>query len=462
MKANQLLFVSIAAVAGCGHVNLPDHAAGDAAMGSGSDFGSSSGSDVNPDPPGSHPPGTIYGHIKDERGDTIDFSTNEPVHTHAGASIDVSTDCPDVYKYAYLASNVKPAYGREVTPNPIAFHIQAPDSTDAAYRVRTDDGRTLLDWTPMSPDGDGVYTMELHRDDATQMAALGTDVRQMYIDARLTTDGNQTIATRCWANHPLAAPLQVLPLADSTLFGMSLPANSPISVMLNSGAGIDVFSLPLVLMTNEPTVITISGAPPSGQGTQTGADTYIVASSTAVNLSCGPDVYDAGCNDAPNGHTVTTPASGPLAGSWSLRVVDDTSNQVVCTFPAGGCALPGRGGTPRAFHAVWSLASASIAPYGTATYGEFTVGTRQYTGTAPSIGTGCSQFRTHVNTITGVTYTFCFTTSTIGHARLLDQARIDFDALTMTINSQIGEPMMPAISPIVLAAHTWDAGSAGF
>ncbi|HEX7703254.1 MAG TPA: hypothetical protein VF403_21090, partial [Kofleriaceae bacterium] len=377
MKANQLLALSIAAAAGCGVVN-PALPAG--ATDAGSDTGSGSGSDMGSDmdPPGSHPPGTIYGHIKDERGDTIDFSSGWPVHTHAGPSVDVSSGCPAVYKYAYLTSKLAPTFGREVTPNPLAFRVQtdaaSTDSTVSAYRVRTDDGHTLLDWTPMSPDGDGVYTMALHRDDNEQMQLLGVGVQKMYIDARFRdTSGSETISTSCWDNHPLAAPLQVEQVVDGALFGMTLPASSPISTMLNMAdvtdgmTGADVATLPIVQTTAEQSSITIATPKPTGTGAETAATLYLLQSVSSVSLSCGPVVFDDGCAELPLTRTPLG-SSGPVDGTWILRVVDDATNAVVCSTTGGdlslNCTIPGRasGEPPHGYHAVLSLAASNLAP----------------------------------------------------------------------------------------------------
>ena len=202
-------FAMIAALAACGTINPPS--------GSGDDVGSGSGSDIE-EP---HPPNTLYGHVRDERGDTIDFSTNEPVHTHAGASIDLSTGCPAVYKYAYLMDDQSPVFGRQTTTNALAWHVMTDvgslDAGATAYRVRADNGAVLLDWTSTSPDATGLYTVELHRNGAHGIAALGTQRGKMYVDIRSAPRGLET-ATRRLGHHRLAAPLQIEQLQTSGLF----------------------------------------------------------------------------------------------------------------------------------------------------------------------------------------------------------------------------------------------------
>ena len=479
MKANQLFAVLTALTAGCGVVNLALPAgAQDAGSNTGSGSGSDMGSDT--DPPGSHPPGTIYGHIKDERGDTIDFSSGEPVHTHAGAAVDLSTGCPAIFKYAYLTSKQAPPFGSEVTLNPIAFHVQtdaaSTDATASEYRVRTDDGHTLLDWTPMAPDADSVYTMTLHRDDSAPMQALGTSVQKMYIDARFRdTGGTETTVTGCWENHPLAAPLQVGQVTTGALFGMTFAASSPISAVLESSLagnyGGVIATMPVVQTTAEATPITLALPKPTGTETVAALTVDIPTSVAVTTLLCGPVTFDPGCNH----YTATrTPlsSSGPLAGIWDLRVVDDQSGAVICsnngvddgTAISESCAIPARtDGPPRAYHVVLSLSSSNLAPIAQTFYGEYTVGAEHFTGTAPTEDSGCSQFRSHTNTTTGVTTTNCTQTTNASLTTALQTAHIDFGAITLGMTSNVGEPSMPAVAPaaLVLGAQSWDAGNAG-
>ena len=477
MKANQLLALSIAAVSGCGVVNLPVPGAGDDTGSDVGSAGSGSGMGSDLDPPGSHPPGTIYGHIKDERGDTIDFSSGEPVHEHAGPSIDLSSGCPAVYKYAYLTTQQAPVFGREATPNPLAFRVQSDlastDATASAYRVRTDDGHTLLDWTPMSPDGNGVYTMTLHRDDNEQMQALGNVVQKLHIDARFRDmNGKETTTFGCWEHHPLAAPLQVGQYADGAMFGMSFAANSPISTMLNTAdlangsTGADVATLPIVQTTSEPSSITIATPKPTGMETETAVLLDIVEAVGVTALNCGPVQFDPGCNTYTPTRT-TLGSGGPLDGTWMLRVVDDATNTIICSGTGGdlrsSCTIPARatGEAPHGYHAVLSLASSNLGPVASASYGEFTITSSHFTGTPPVAYRGCSQFRNRV--INGVTYRECVQLTSAAQTTALETAHIDLDAITLSMTSNIGDAVMPAIAPstLVFAAQSWDAGNAG-
>jgi len=196
----------------------------DAGSGSGSDVSMGSGGSAQPPPP----PGTLYGTVLDERGDAIDFSTGEPVHTHAGPSIDLASGCPAVYKYAYLEDQADPTFGRQTAINPLEWHVMSQvgslDDSATAYRVRLPDGTIALDWTlAAAPDETGLYTVRLYRN---VVRAIGDHTGKMFVDVRFTdTAGNETVDTACWENHPMAAPLEIAPAATSDLFTWSLPAH---------------------------------------------------------------------------------------------------------------------------------------------------------------------------------------------------------------------------------------------
>ena len=490
MKANKLFVLAIAAAAGCGAITPSGAVPGDDDTGSGSGSGSDQGSDTGSGS-GSGPfaPGPLTGHIKDERGDTIDFSSGVPVHNHAGSSIDLSTGCPAVYKYSYLTSSTAPTYGQELTKNPLSFQVQTDlgttDANASAYRVRTSDGQTLLDWTTTKPDANGVYTMELHRDDAATMAALGTYVGKVYIDARFhDMHGVETLDTACWENHPLAAPLQVFQADVGSLFTMSLPAHSALSIVLNAeswqiqhGSGADTVVLPFVQMTAEPVTITIATPNPTGAASETGVDEYVPTVVAPASLSCGPDVFDPGCDAPKPPAEVKTSTAVPLAAGWTLRVIDVASSTAICGADGDGtsttlsCTIPARpaNAAPRSYRAVLAMSEASIAPTTSvfASYGEYSVaattGTLLYTGTSADTSQACTLKHSITNPHTGVTYITCTQQTTYAHIIALDKAHIDFDAINFTMTSSVGEPAMPIVpaSALVFAAHSWDAGDAG-
>jgi len=456
---NKTLLVSILLATGCG-ATTPYSYPGD-----GSDDGSGSGSGIT-DPPGSHPPGQLYGHVKDERGDTIDFSSGEPVHTHAGAAIDLSSGCPAVYHYAYLDNKTAPKYGRQVTTNPVAFKVTSDvaslDPSASAYRVRTEDNHVLLDWTPMTAAADGVYAMELHRDDSPTMAVLGTDVGTMFVDARFRdTSGTETVNTGCFENHPLSAPLNVAAPVAGELFGMTLQAHSPISKVLD-GFGAIVSSSMIAQQTAEPINITIKGAAPTGTGAQSSAEMWI-PTSTALsvvncdNIDCEPLTYP----------TISGSSSGPLSGSSYLAIVDDANNSTLCFASQGddlACTIPARTTTeaPHGYHLILKRANEKSIDHPNDNFGqaEIVINATTYTAERLLDVVHCTKTHAHLDTL------YCAQTTTYAHIIAVDKARIDFDTITMTISASTGAAtpeLVPYLSASTLTfpAKTWDAGDAG-
>ncbi len=471
--SNKTLFVSLLLATGCG-TTTPYSYPGD-----GSDMGSGSGSDVS-DPPGSHPPGQIYGHVKDERGDTIDFSSGEPVHTHAGAAIDLSSGCPAVYHYAYLNNKSEPKYGRQVTTNPLEFKITTDvaslDPSASAYRVRTEDNHLLLDWTPMSADADGVYAMALHRDDSPTMAVLGTDVGKMFVDARFRdTSGTETVNTGCFENHPLSAPLNVSAPVAGELFGLTLAANSPISHVIES-AGAIVTSSAIVQQTAEPIAITIHNAAPTGTGSETSAEMWLATGTDNVQDGTCDEVNFNGvfvdCSPPPI-TTIYGTRSGPLNGVSMLEVVDDVTSAIVCSSQQGAdlaCTIPARTATeaPHGYHLILGRASETSLDHPNDNSGlrEIVIATKTYTAEQLANVSRCTQKHAHVNPHTGENVIACTTSTTYAHIIAVDKARIDFDVMTMTISASTGAAtpeLVPYLSASVLTfpAKTWDAGDAG-
>jgi hypothetical protein len=462
------LFVSLLLATGCGAMNGTPGLGDD-----GSGSGSGSGSDVS-DPPGSHPPDQIYGHIKDERGDTIDFSTGEPVHTHAGEAIDLSAGCPAVYHYAYLHSRTPARYGRQLTTNPLAFKITTAasslDPSATAYRVRTEDNHVLLDWTPMTGDADGVYTMELHRDDGAAMAALGTSTGKMFIDARFRdTAGNETVDTGCWDNHPIAAPLNVATPTAGELFGMTLPANSRISRMID-GPGVFASSTAITQQTAEPINITIKAAASAGTGSQTSAELWI-----ATTVGSPQGVADCDLIDCAPPHYVTTYGSTakPLAGLNTLVVTDDLTGNNLCVSDPGAdltCTVPARspGEAPHGYHLLLDHSRETSIDHPNDLFGagEITIGTTSYTAERLPNVDRCTHMLPHTNPNTGITGVYCVQTTSFAHLIAMDKARIDFEAMAFTISASTGAavpevvPYLPATS-LTFPAGTWDAGDKG-
>ncbi len=473
-KTDKLLVMALMIATGCAV-----DPTGGGGPGPGSGSGSGSGSDS--DGPGQHPPGALYGRVIDERGDTIDFTSGEPVHTHAGATIDLSTSCPTIYKYAYLMGEHAPEFGHEDVPNPLAWHVKpAADTLDAsspAYRVRRDDGSVLLDWTAMTPDASGVYTIELHRDGSAGIAALGTETGTMHVEARFRPQGGtDQVTSACWVNHPLAAPVAFAPPSRGALFGMSLPASSPLSPLvafsIGQENGVTIATMPLVQQTAEPIALSIDLPTPAGTATETTADAYLVTATDTTAIACA-DLIDQQCRN--NNYTTTyATGMGQLAGTWLLRVVDDATGAVTCPATSAlplHCTLPPRAASepPHGYHLELALSNAgALAPIHDPAQpiGDYTAGTTSYTGTPPTqLVTSCTKRVVHVHN--GITLVGCDETTTYAHVAALDRAQLSLQPITFDLTSSAApqgtvDPL-GYVGPdaLTLAAATWDAGDKG-
>jgi hypothetical protein len=109
-----------------------------------------------------------------------------------------------------------------------------------------------------------------------------------------------------------------------------------------------------------------------------------------------------------------------------------------------------------------TIGQASIAPpVGSIIgFGEYTVGTKSFTGTFQDENSysSCTHMKSNIHG------NQCLEETTYQHAIILDKAHIDFDPITLSLTSNVGEPSMPAVAPasLAFAAHSWDAGDAGF
>lgn len=434
----------------------------------------------------------VFGQIHDERGDTIDFSSGDPVHTHAGPTIDLSAGCPDVYKYAYLLDSSAPMYGSEATPNPLAwqFKVQVAtklDDTASAYRVRLDDGTIAQDWTALTPDASGIYAVALHRG---SIGVLGTRDGVMYIDARFRDwGGNQTVQTACWHHHPLAAPIEVGPVQAATtanaLFTMSFAAGSQISNLMRPVAPFspyaDLATQRFVQHTAEPVTVTLSFPWPTGTYTKLVFDHYFTIASGAT-LMCGTDASpssDPRCATAPTPVSTSTPYAGSIGpSSWSVVVIDETLNQAApCTGTVFWsmsrigviCNLPSRaaGAPPHAYHAVVSFDDVQeLQPWPFGPFSEFTISGHTYTGTAPQTFEQCNRMLSHFNTTTMTTLYTCASWGQYTGYSGLDQATLAFDPLVVTFATGLTDSVTPSPVAYVPAANlttgplTWSAGTA--
>ena len=275
---------------------------------------------------------------------------------------------PLIYKYAYLMDQHAPQFGHENTANPLAWKIRSDSATldpsATAYRVRDVNNNVIRDWTSLSADSQGVYTVEMYRDVIPQ---LGTTVAKYSVDVRLRSNNVDTIKTACWEQHPIAAPLEIGAAERDALFAMWFGSHSPISTMINAstGGGVAVVRVPIIQQTAETTTFDVAlSANPTGTGTKEIVHEYAVNLKQPVNINCG----SAPCAGVAGPARSTV--SSQIAGQWQMFLFDDATQDLVPGFVSLGATnargtIPGRAANeaPHSYHAVLYLAGeTSIAP----------------------------------------------------------------------------------------------------
>ena len=356
--------------------------------------------------------------VKDERADTVHFDTGEPIHDHTGPGVFVGgSACNDVYLYGYLMDAAAPVYGGELQPNPLAWKLAVTGGT-AEYRVRTDDGVQLLDWTAMSGD-----TIALHRN---AIPKLGTRDGGMVMDVRV----GDAMQTFCWKHHPLAAPVElkaVAPAATGETLAQ-LHVGGPLSDLLQAQATVpSVYTEELVQYVAEPITLGLTVTKPTGTFTKISASWY--AKTASGTLSCGTtDVPsdDPRCQMTAFANQLT-PANGALTtGSWSIKLVDETSGSPVCTVAglSATCTIPPRavGAPAHAYLLTVSVdAVTNLWPAAAGPFAEYTVLGRAYTGLPATTFQHCDARSTQV---VGATVKISCAYSTYAHLYAVDQATL--------------------------------------
>jgi hypothetical protein len=424
------------------------------------------------------PTATLVGSIKDERGDTIDFSTGEAVHTHAGAAIDLSgTGCPSVYTYGYLMDETPPTYGRETAPNPLAWQITVADSTgidsmDSAYRVRDVSGAVLYDWTSISPDASGVYAVRLFRN---KIPALGSKTGHMFVDARFRDPfGNESTKSVCFDNHPMAAPFEIETMQKATVFGWTLAGDSPISTLSIYTPGATLYSQHVVQYANEPVKVSV-GAPGAAITYSRTAVDHFVATGTATGFAC-PDPSspcDGGAAPTNGPDDVLTNDAVPGGSTfWYATVIDEADGHTVVARSDNGAVftMPARSsGTPHSYRIDFNLGVSDwyLAPPRaglTSSIGEFSLNYVTYTGWNPTAGPKTCSHSTCRLLSSGDPLCTCTTGTAYSEYRALQSMSVSFGAYTQQYTSATStaafEPVAAyASSAVHVPAMTWNAGT---
>lgn len=341
-----MLVVVLAAV-GCGNVMNPSSGSDDAAEQPDGGMPEVDAGEVPIDPTVLS---IVPAHWKDERNDAIDFSTGEPVHTHQGAAVTIAAGggCPAAYRYAYLMDRA-PAFGRQVTQNAIELEIAVPrivlDASASAYRLTTPAGEVVIPWTSIGavPES-GRVRIALHRDETPK---LGTYDGELHFDVRVRDSaGVEQLASACWIQHPMAAPVYVEPpqaaLGPESLTARQLStASHTIDLIIpTSSQPPAVYSARITQQTAEPVMISFAPAAPAGIFNSTLLYTYQRTGTVTVPGNC--DDFPESCDMSPLPAPATSSASGALtAGAWTWTLVDESSGETI-PCPSNTCALPGR------------------------------------------------------------------------------------------------------------------------
>ena len=424
--------------------------------------------------------------VRDERGDTIDFSAGEPVHTHAGVEVDLAGGgCPSVYKYGYLMDD-SPAYGISTTANPLAWQFAITDAqlddSSKAFRVRTDANQVLINWTALPAPIDGTYRIALNRRGGEYAnESFGTRTGKFYIDVRAKDwNGQETVASWCWDHHALAAPLEISDLAKDELFSMGLPTDSAISRLLVGGGaakGVGIVSQRVVQYTAEPITFSWSLSTGAIQYSRTLFYDYVPKTVNAFFACQRSDgTTDARCiNPAPaHSSTALRSESGTVATLISMFVVvlDETTNTIVYSSPrisdfasakiAG--QLPARTPNEPPHKYRFMLVSDSVFGLNVSyveNQGEFDLLGLRYTGTAAvKIGERCVETQYTI----GVAGPLCTKADEYWRFGALDRAQLTFDPFTAKLQTGFdGQPASADVynvptSAFALPASTWDAG----
>jgi hypothetical protein len=399
--------------------------------------------------------------FRDERGDVITFDGDGPVHDHQGEEIDLAASgCAPVYKYAYLAA-ASPAYGHEVTPNPLRWNLDIDDIKVASvdYRVSSNDGAIVRDWMPVTG-SDSAYPIELQRD-----GTFLDEYNVFHIDVRARDwAGHESTTAFCIEYEPLAAPLDIAtPVAATgpdSLASWTLAANSPISRLINAGNGPVVFEQRLTQYTTEPVFLTLGDFTIGASWTLDAVEGYVPSSYRypGVAATCQGTTY---CTSTPG---VDRKSSSGNITTYDavLEVVDGASNRWAAVD--GKVRIPGRtpGAPPSEYRVRVRLSSltqlASLAQ-GRA-YDEHAIENLEYTGFAP-VGTATACVETTHNALGALV---CAKEATYQYIQAIDALGMQFASTRIDLRvgiSQTGQSITPfyaANDAFTTPMLTWNAG----
>jgi hypothetical protein len=417
--------------------------------------------------------------LRDERGDTIDFSTGEPVHTHAGAEIDLASGaCPSVYKYGYLADATAPMYGSATSPNPLTWSFSITDTkldaTSPQFRVRNEANTTIMSWTAApAADAAGVRHLTFTRNGGTYPLGALAYTGKYYIDVKARDwNGLETTVSWCFDNHPLAAPLQVDGFERAELFGMSLPADSQVSKVINIGSEFAVATQRIVQQTAEPVLLTWSATSNAIHYTKSVFWNYVEELTYSGALcSSSASACTIAADPTPVSPALTSDAGTIPTNRLHVVVRDESTNTVIASGSAlalTGVQIPGRAANQPAHvyrvvimsSALYELQPPSLDLWSTwATNLEQSLLGLTYTGPAKVKNrTSCA------NTSATAFGTMCQYAKTWWEVSALDHATVTFDGIAASVQLAGGPNQTPVAPSYIPAANlatgslVWDSG----
>lgn len=401
--------------------------------------------------------------VRDERADQIDFASGEPVHAHSGPEIDLAVGaCPSTYKYAYLMYDHAPNYGSESSPNDLAWRIKIVDAKlDTAseqFRVRSDNGQTLIDWSAMpSADANGVSTVMLDR---TKVSLLGTRTGKFFIDVKAKDWSNlEATSTICFDHHPLQPPVQVMPMEAGTFFQEKLTTNpSTIASYLDRGMGL-VARQRIVVVTTERSHISWT---PNVTSTYSASNFggWVEIRDSATFYQCPVGSTESKCQDwKPTSAPGLSSATGTAAGAIQARLVDDATGETVVMNGAVDFDLPSRalGAPPQSLtleirQQLGALKPPTLSGFGTV--GLQNLGGTDYVGEAASfVGTACRRIE-----LDAFGNRLCTWVANMYNLTAIKHDVITYSDVSATL--KIGDQIPGYVSPnaMKLAPVTWDSG----
>ncbi|MFT3698159.1 MAG: hypothetical protein QM831_33770 [Kofleriaceae bacterium] len=395
------------------------------------------GGDSPPD--GAVAQNVLFGSVLDERNDSISFASGAPVHTHAGAPVDLSSGCPDIYKYAYLESARE--YGSEAATNAFAYHVKSSAAT-ASYRVTSDAG-TVIDTTPIDRASDGDYVVDLRG------GRIATQTGKMTLEVTL----GDTMLTACFVNHPMAAPLEYNRPFAGELQSDMFPTLF-LSRAMNAGTGISVAEMTFTQYTTEPIHLVLDIPVFAAQAQGQVVDGYEpVGAAFTGSGPCG-----SSCN-GPAALARQTVNAQALTAIWNFGVTSP-ANRAPCVITNGShadCMIAARadGADPVTYTAVLYLSQEKTVSPGldlvtTTSYSDAMIGTLAVSGLIQS------DFTQYCVAPVPGTLT-CASARDFKKITAVNNVKIDFDPIHFAATT--GLELLPA-ADMQLPAFTWNSGSA--